>query len=236
MMTARRGPRPGHIAELCGGYALPLDPMADEHLSVILETISLAWGQLCSEGAAVLRSGDEAEINALLEPRLNHLRESCPLWNGLVSSIVRGRESMNYNGVRLEPRPDLTLVLTRRNSNFPLAIECKIIDNATGKRTGLYCKKGVARFLDGDYAWMNREAIMLAYVRDGSTILSQLVPYLAECAKSSPDPMLTVAHPVVTVLHPTAHVSTHSRNFSYPAGTNGEEPGPISIWHLWVSV
>lgn len=236
-MTAARGkPRPDHIAELTRDCALPLDPIADELLGVILETISRAWDELRAGGAAVLRSGDEAEVNALLEPRLNHLRELSPLWGGLVSSIVRGRESMNYNGARLEPRPDLTLLLTRRNSNFPLTIECKIIDHANKKDVGLYCTKGLARFIDGEYAWANREAIMLAYVRDGSTVPSKLSPHLAKKGRAQPDPFLTIAMPALRVdIHPVAHFTAHSRAFRYLQNCNGTNPGDISLSHLWLT-
>ncbi|HET6525054.1 hypothetical protein [Sphingopyxis sp.] len=170
--------RPNHIAELTSGVRLPLVQIDDRHLKIILETISLAWHELLANGTPALLSGDEAEVNALLEPRLNHFCQTQRLWKDLVHSVHRGRESMSYNGAKIEGRPDLSLVFTVGNRNFPFCIECKIIDHPNAKRVGLYCKEGIARFVAGEYAWAHRSAIMLAYVRDGSCVTSRLAPYL----------------------------------------------------------
>lgn len=228
-------PRPDHIAELTRGVRLPLDPIDEVHLSIILETISVAWEELLVSGAPALLTGDEAEVNALLEPRLNHFCQARPLWKDLVHSVHRGRESMSYNGARIEDRPDLSLSFTNGNRNFPLSIECKIIDYPNAKRVDLYCKNGIARFVRGEYGWTHREAIMLAYARDGSTVTTRLVPHLARCATLSPDDLQTASHPVPRPdVHPTAYHSSHQRNFSYPSEAGGAPPGPISLFHLWL--
>ena len=235
-MTGETGqPRPDHIAELTRGTRLPLDPVKDEHLSVILETISNAWQELCVGGAAALSQGDEAEVNALLEPRLNQYCESQVLWKDLVHSVHRGRESMSYDGSKLEKRPDVSLVFMHENRNFPMVIECKIIDHPKNKRVGLYCANGIARFVNGDYAWTSCEAIMLAYVRDGSTIPSALAPQLASSAALTPDPMQTSSHPQPRPdVHPTVYHSEHQRIFSYLPVVDGAAPGSISLFHLWL--
>lgn len=234
-MTTKRAPRPDHIAELTRGTRLPLDPVSDEHLSVILETISCAWQELCANGAPALKDGDEAEVNALLDPKLNHYCQSQPLWKDLVHSVHRGRESMGYDGLKLEPRPDLSFVFVHGNRNFPMVVECKIIDHPNNKTVGLYCTNGIARFVCGDYAWARREAIMLAYVRDGSTPSSRLAPHLANNAKTSPDPLLTTSHLQLTNdIHPTVHHTEHQRNFCYPLVVDGIDPGSISLFHLWL--
>jgi hypothetical protein len=233
-MTAGE-PRPNHIAELTRGVCLPLDQIGEVHLSIILETISLAWEELLHNGAPALLNGDEAEVNALLEPRLNHFCQTQPLWKDLVHSVHRGRESMSYNGVKIEGRPDLSLVFTIGNRNFPLNIECKIIDQPNAKSVDLYCKKGISRFVSGQYAWGRREAIMLAYVRDGSCLTSKLLPHLAKSAASSPDALQTISQPSPRPgIHPTAHHSSHQRNFSYLSNADGTPPGPISLFHLWL--
>jgi len=53
------------------------------------------------------------------------------------------------------------------------------MDNSTGKTEKLYCEKGIRRILNVEYAWATREAFMLAYIRDGSTISSKLTPLLS---------------------------------------------------------
>jgi hypothetical protein len=235
MMTIVGTSRPDHIAELTRGAHLPLDPVKSEHLSVILETITSAWQALLTLGAKALPTGDEAEVNALLQPRLNNYCQSHPLWKDLVGSVHRGGESMNYDGSKLEKRPDLSLVFLHGNRNFPMVVECKIIDLPKGKNVSLYCEKGIARFVCGDYAWGSREAVMLAYVRDGTSVPTILTPHLASNATLMPDPFQTTSHPLPrTDLHPTVHHSEHQRSFSYPSVVNGAAPGPISLFHLWL--
>ena len=235
MTTTKGAPRPDHIAELTRGTRLPLAPIREEHLSIILETITCAWQELSASSAPTLQCGDEAEVSALLDPRLNHFCQSQPLWKDLVHSVHRGRESVNHDGSKLELRPDLSFIFFRGNRNFPMAVECKIIDHPNSKTVALYCNNGIARFVCGDYAWASREAIMLAYVRDGSTALSRLVPHLAESAKIDPDPLLTISHPQSkNDIHPTVHCTEHQRNFCYPSVVGGNDPGPISLFHLWL--
>ena len=93
--------------------------------------------------------------------------------------VARGKESLSFDGSHLEERPDLSLNLTRRDLRFPLVVEAKILDAASGKTRNLYCEQGLRRFLEGKYAWGTREAFMLAYVRDGSSITATLNPFLS---------------------------------------------------------
>ncbi|MVZ98136.1 hypothetical protein EUU23_10570 [Sphingorhabdus sp. IMCC26285] len=235
MTTTKGVPRPDHIAELTRGTRLPLDPVREEHLSVIFETISCAWHELRGNGTSTMQYNDEAEVNALLDPRLNHYCQSQPLWKDLVHSVHRGRESISYDGSKLELRPDLSFILLHGNRNFPIAVECKIIDHPNSKTVGLYCTNGIARFVCGDYAWANREAIMLAYVRDDSSLSSRLIPHLAKNGKLKSDPLQTASHPQSRIdLHPTVQQTVHERSFSYLASVDGNDPGPISLFHLWL--
>ena len=155
----------------------------------------------------------------------------------IIARISRGKESVNFDATKLELRPDLSIFLTDTKRRFPLIVECKIIDHANKKGVDLYCSKGIARFVDGDYAWTNREAIMLAYVRDDSGVASKLTPHLAKSATAKRDPLLTSAHPSLrTDIHPTAHFSTHGRAFRYLPDCNGTDPGEITLSHLWLKV
>lgn len=227
--------RPDHIAELTRGARLPLEPIADAHLSVIFETIIQAWQELQSIGAAALQQSDEAEVNALLEPRLNHYCHSQPLWKDVVHSVQRGRESMSYNGAKLEKRPDMSLVFLHGNRNFPMVVECKIIDQPNQKGVGLYCSNGISRFVNGDYAWACKQAVMLGYVRDGSTVATKLAPYLTKKAKLPPDPFQTISHPLPRPeLNLAVQHSEHGRSFAYLSGADGTAPGPIDLFHLWL--
>lgn len=228
--------RRDHIAVLTEGHTLPLQPIDQQILRVILEGLVEAWNSLLLKGYKALKSGNEAEVTALLVPKLNNFCQSRLLWKDVVQSASRGSEMVNFNGSKLEKRPDMPLTLRMRNGNFPLIAECKIINHPNSQTTKRYCDEGVARFIQGDYAWAEQEGIMLAYVRDGESVDSKLIPHLHAHSAKSLDPYLTLSGPIlVKEIHPTAHMSEHQRSFQYLDVVNGTEPGPISLWHLWLT-
>jgi hypothetical protein len=230
-------PRLDQIAELTRGIELPLLPLHQEHLHVIVEALSAAWADLLHRHPKILLQEEEAAINTLMETRLLALLDEDPLWAQMVRAVARGRETLSYDGSHLEKRPDLSLFLTRRNAAFPLAIECKIIDEVNSKSGKLYCDNGVSRFLTGEYAWATREALMIAYVRDKSTIASTLAPLFVP---SAPDPApyaVEGAMSAIGVPPPDLAKSSHSRGFRYPLRQPPrDEPGAIALWHLWLPV
>jgi hypothetical protein len=232
-MSSALSPRPDQIGELTRGLALPLDPIEDIHLEIIAERVTEAFAAVRSAAPSVITTGDEAEITALLQARLNAMIENDVLWGQLVASVVRGAESLSFDGKHLEKRPDLSIHLTARSKRFPLVAEAKIID--LGKGEALYCSQGVRRFLEGEYAWGGREAIMIAYVRDqAATIGTRLAPYLTLPAQAA----AYAVQEGPSALTPSpcdAARSIHGRSFLYqhtPPPAN--DPGAISLWHLWL--
>jgi hypothetical protein len=225
------------IAELTRGIDLPLPPLHQEHLRVIVETLSAAWTDLLQRHSKIVLGGDEAGINALMETRLLALLDEDSLWAQMVRAVARGRETMSFDGTHLEKRPDLSVFLTCRNAAFPLAIECKIIDEGNGKSGKLYCDTGVLRFLTGEYAWATKEALMIAYVRDESTIVSTLAP-LFVLPPSGPAPYAAESTlSVIGVPPPDLARSSHGRRFRYPLRRPPrDEPGTIALWHLWLPI
>lgn len=217
------------IAELTQGIQLPLPALQQRHLIVISEFLTEAWNGLLRNQEQFLRSKAEPEVNTLMNSRLNKIRIEKPEWSILVLGVTRGGESLSYDGSSLEKRPDLSIHMTRRPFSFPLVVECKLIDKNARKGIDLYCDKGIARFIDGEYAWYAQEAFMLAYVRDGATIATGLIPHLKKSKKIVPDPFLTEQIPQADGLsvHNMAK-SRHGRRFPH-------NPGPIAVWHLWLS-
>lgn len=236
MSLAVSFPRPEQIAELTQGLRLPLSAIEQRHLYFIAEMIVRAWSDLRQSQAATLLRGNEAEINALMETRLNNLLEEDPRWEQLIRNVKRGVETISYDGRHLEKRPDLSIHLTRRRPAFPLVVECKLLNAAKQKSEALYCQKGLARFIDGDYAWATREAFMLGYVHDNSSTLLTLAPYLASARQSPPDVYLTESE-LESLGNGAMDLSKskHGRKFSYLGAVN-RDPEAITIWHLWVSV
>nr|VFK22623.1 MAG: hypothetical protein BECKMB1821G_GA0114241_100285 [Candidatus Kentron sp. MB]VFK28935.1 MAG: hypothetical protein BECKMB1821I_GA0114274_100791 [Candidatus Kentron sp. MB]VFK74158.1 MAG: hypothetical protein BECKMB1821H_GA0114242_100189 [Candidatus Kentron sp. MB] len=231
-------PRPEQVAELTRGIALPLPAINEEHLFIIVETLAKVWSDLLAEHADLLKK-KERYINTLMATRLKKLRDEGTdiMWDTLVSSVARGEEMISYDGSHLEKRPDLSLVLTKpRLSAFPFVIECKLIDAET-KSVRLYCKNGLARFIEGEYAWYDRQAIMMAYVRDTSAIATNLTPYLGKYRNNKTDPFASEQLPQAietTDMDLDLAQSRHGRKFCYTEPPHNA-PGSIKIWHLWVS-
>jgi hypothetical protein len=237
MSDASIHPREEQIAELTRGHKIPLPPLLDVHLIYIAQMLARAWNDLLRGYRPTLIASGETEVNALMASRLNALLDEDKVWAQLVRNVTRGTESMSYDGSHLEKRPDLSVHLTNRNPSFPLIVECKVIDAPSMKTAELYCVHGLARFVNGEYAWTSREAFMLGYVRDGATILSYLTPFLAESrAHGHPGAYLTQTLPELT--HKTSGIelarSRHNRRFRYVGRAMQDKPGAITIWHLWL--
>ena len=205
-------------------------------MEVLGEGLRQAFDELCVDQPVTLASGNENEVTALMEARLNMLIEKGSLWGQLVDSVARGKGSVSYNGSHLEKRPDLCIYLSDRKQRFPLVAEAKILDAPGSKTVKLYCDKGVGRFVEGEYAWSNREAFMIGYVRDGSSIDEQLKPFLSKAMGSSPAGYLVEELPVHAGSSALDLARTrHGRNFIYSAQPPPNSPGSIVIRHLWLS-
>jgi hypothetical protein len=154
-----------HLTELIRGQQMPLPALDESHLEIILELLHRAYVGIASDYPDEIATSDEKHLNGLMVSRLNHLVSDDPLAGLLVRAVSRGTETKNFDATRFEMRPDIQISLTSRQHLFPLVVECKLIDLAHDKTVERYCLDGLARFTTGDYAWMNLEAMMLAYVR-----------------------------------------------------------------------
>jgi hypothetical protein len=229
-------PRIDQVSELTRGLQLPMPPIAFAHLGVIIDALKRALEHLVTEHGDALAAKKENELNSLLQARMNSLCTEEKLLSQMVACVVRGGESVSFDGKGLELRPDIGIYLTGRNRTFPLLLECKIIDEPNKKGVDLYCLKGIRRFVEGEYAWGSSQALMLAYVRDSSSINQTLNPYLSASAASHPDPFRTQEMPSEQVLASLPlWMSRHGRGFSYVGGAKSQ-PGPIDISHFWFNV
>src|SRR5450755_429460 len=145
--------RPDQIAELTRGLELPLRRIEAAHIEIIAERLSFAFNDIRAQSPVTVVSGEEPEVNAIMESRLLRLIEEDLFWGQLVLCVARGKESLSFDGTRLEMRPDLLIYLSSRTQRFPLVVEAKILDSKTDKTEALYCDHGIRRFVDGEYAW-----------------------------------------------------------------------------------
>ena len=225
-------PRPDHVALLTCGLRLPLSEIGCDHLKILAEGLRQAFNDIRNYAPGTVANGTEPEVTALMETQLNRLIDNDPLWRHLVDWVGRGKESIDFDGSLLEKRPDLSIGLSNAERRFPLVVEAKILDAGTSRTVRKYCKKGIRRFVEGDYAWGNREAFMIGYVRDGSSIAATLNPYLS--AQSNCYSVETLPVPVRSFSSDLAY-SQHGRTFMYGSQPPPNNPGSISLWHLWLA-
>ena len=229
-------PRVDQVAELTRGLRLPLEPIANDHLEVLAERLRQAFNDVRARAPSTVATGKESEVTALMQARLNRMIEEDPLWRQLVLCVGRGMESISFDGAHLEKRPDLSIVLSGANRRFPLVAEAKILDTAASKTAALYCENGIRRFVQGEYAWGNREAFMIGYVRDGASIDPTLEAFLSKAENLDPERYLVEALPVPVGSGPSDLAYTrHGRKFVYRSQPPPNSPGPISLWHLWLA-
>lgn len=230
-------PRPDHIAELTRGIArLPLPPLDEEHIRIIVETIVDVWKYLQAKYAAALAGKSETEINDLMSSALKTRIDEDPLFRLMATGVARDASELSYDGKHLDKKPDLSIQLAQGSVKFPLTVECKLIDAPNKKTTQMYCDNGVRRHVAGEYAWARREGLMLGYVRDGSSIAGKLTPVLKKAQGKQPDLYATLVLPESQALKADVARSRHERDFAYVvAPANGATPGPIDLWHIWLS-
>ena len=225
-------PRPDQVVALTRGVRLPLAPIPDDLLEVLAESLSQAFHDIRADSPSTVTSGDEPEVTALMQAQLNKMINEDTLWRQLVHYVARGTDSISFDGSHIEKRPDLSIILSDTERRFPLVAEAKILDAPMSKTIALYCKHGIRRFVDGEYAWGNGEAFMIGYVRDGSSINTALTPFLSKTVPHYR--VLSLPVPVRTSPSSLAH-TRHGRAFVYPSQSPPNSPGPISLWHLWLA-
>ncbi len=228
-------PRQEQIEALTLGLRLPIAPVAEEHMEVIAEGLRQAFDEARQRAPRTVNTGHEPEVTALLQAQLNGAMAENPLWWQLVLWVGRGSESVSFDGKHLEKRPDLSIVLSGGERRFPLVAEAKVLDESKSKTIWHYCEKGVRRFVEGEYAWGNREAFMIGYVRDSSSIDETLTGFLSVVDQSNPERfrLESLSAPVGAGAGELAR-SRHGREFVYGNQTPPNSPGPISVWHLWL--
>lgn len=234
-MTSQVRPRRDQVAELTRGVRLPMAPMEDVFLEILAEGIQQAFTEILTSSPITVATGEEAEVTTLMQTRLNTLIQRDSLFNQLVLCVVRGMESISFDGSHLEKRPDLSILLSGGDLRFPLVVEAKILDKPKSKTATTYCKSGIRRFVEGEYAWGNRDAMMFGYVRDGSAVVPTLKKVLTNAMKRHPARYEVQVFPVAVRTSPSNFAHTrHGRNFVYQNQAAPNTPGPITIWHLWL--
>lgn len=235
LMTQARRPA-------AGGKVAAIPPSL---MIVVQNLMSMAWRSLLQE----VREGDfsicestEDQITGRLHMILGELDaagDSAVLGLSKLQSPVREGNVRNYDGAHLDKQPDLAFRPIRDliscGNTVPLAIfiECKPID-AKHPVPSTYCRAGLIRFVNGDYAWGVDRAMMIGYVRNICTLPGGLSTALA-------DPTLSREMALSGKLESqpntdsgdTVCQSSHNRKFQLPGMASAV--GKIVVNHLWLN-
>lgn len=209
-------------------------PISQSQLLVVEAGIREAWRRIAKK---LSPSASEVEVNTSLEAQLNELLAKPTEVAGFdyetFETVVRGGEQTDASGGALEKRPDLAFRLARSHggskSNWALFVECKIVDKT--HRVSRYCKDGLARFVDGRYAWAVNVGMMVAYTRDGFTLPKKLQGHLRRTAECHvPKLVLTKC-----AAPSQAYESTHPRSHIKVPPPAAATPPDIRVVHLWLT-
>lgn len=218
-------------------YNLPHPKIPQRTILLLCNVIKRAW-ELLEEKAPtgfILKSADEDTITqVLVEIIENVLRKSGEVdgFNcALFGKVVREPKITNYNKMHPDKMPDIFFDLKRDqlpllSDQDGLFVECKPV----GRKHPVYscyCKKGLLRFVNGDYAWAMQDALMVGYVKK---------PYSFKKFKSVLDGKKKVEFKTTDhfVIDYSIYLSMHSRDFAW-LGSNGQACS-IVISHLWLPV
>ena len=235
---------------------LPYPSMDQRLLLGIEEGIRVAWKSLLSNHAkhSFLLDSDCSEVDITVDLELELERvlydNACDCFTDLIFAIpTRGGEAVNFNGTKLETRPDLAFCLKDRRPGIEMSkfdaifAECKIVFNNTGRNVGYYVKSGLKRFLDGDYAWAMPQALMIGYVRTGQELPDPLTDYFLHKRTNgiiNSDLFELQGKPVLCKQSGARHLyrvcrTEHRRGWGYPPDSK-RKPGVITIRHLWLEI
>lgn len=156
------------------------------------------------------------------------------------SYVVRDPELTCYDGTHPDKKPDIVLGLQRPDGariipdQDALFVECKPVDSTHGL-TSEYGVAGIRRFVEGEYAWAMRSAMMLAYVRGNYTVTQHLRANLRKNAKDSrfgsPTSPRKFPGTVRGAKYDALRFTKHGRDFAWPM--TSKSATPITLIHSW---
>jgi len=218
---------------------LPHEPIALSTILIVESALIAAWARLKAspfrEGIFLQKENDITRaLNEILSNEIfgNHKGFDeklfdLPVWEYNVN---------NYGGRGRDKRPDFCIHLHNRNpylrTQDGIFIECKPVDKSHPVASH-YCEKGITRFLNAEYAWAMREALMVGYITGNYTIQPKLLnainkgKYNNKCEDQS-----LCEKSKNTSFSERIYITKHERNFCY-VETKEKAPS-ITLRHLWL--
>lgn len=220
-------------------YTLPHPKIPQRTVLLLCKVIKRAWHLLeeMPPSGFIFQSADEDTITQVLvdeiiESRLRKSGEVDGFNCALFGKVTREPKIANFDKKHPDKMPDIFFDLKRDrlptiSNQDGLFVECKPVD-LKHPILSCYCKKGLMRFVNGDYAWAMQDALMVGYVK-GNYSFKKLASVL-NGEKSSA--LKTADHS--TVNEYSIYYSSHKREFEWLE--NNGQACPIHVSHLWLQV
>jgi hypothetical protein len=236
---------PGFFTQI-PAFHLPHPPVAKRVILMTHHALIKAFELLRSDPPkgfmlATAREDDiTRQLQWIMENKLLGSEEVPGFDSRRFKNVLRAPEITNFDGKHPAKKPDLVLFLLKRDSLSVLRshdgifAECKPVDDdhAIGMH---YCDSGINRFVNGDYAWAMQEGMMIAYVRGGRTINTELTPALAangrHAALGTPGAPSLVAGSRPVKNAEALQETVHRRSFVWPGGFGSA--CEIRVFHSW---
>ncbi|MFA5263698.1 MAG: hypothetical protein WC378_07705 [Opitutaceae bacterium] len=235
------------------GVRLPHPPVPVHLLLIVEQAIAEAWKRLKRNppsGFDIATAPEDVVTFHLHDVLVNDIyrRRRVP---GFVRETFnppqREPKVCSFDRGSIDKMPDLRIDLVDRPlvtllTNDGLFIECKPIDG-NHSVPGHYCRKGLRRFVVGEYGWAMPEGMMVAYVAAShqgprATPLAALRTALEASQQTTPDEFATLQMPTQCPIATArrapviAWITRHRRQFNY-VQTGGPAP-ELLLRHLWL--
>lgn len=224
-------------------YAYPHPPLNIRIVLVVENAVRKAWEILKKEppGGLYLPAAKEKSITIALLNIIEMLRatENVDGFNCReFETVIREGKLANYNGKHPDKEPDFIFRLTEirvgtEKVQDGIIAECKPI-GAAHPVGSVYCKEGLIRFINGDYAWAMESGMMIGYVDKAYTVFPKLSDPLIKDKKIYNTRKGPYVCPKSKRLKqdPLVYETIHERKWKYPQ--TGEKAPDIAIRHLWL--
>lgn len=216
-------------------FTLPHPPIPQRTILLLCKVIRRAW-QLLAENPPtgfILHTAKENDVTLelvdIIENRLRTNGEVNGFNKALFGMVVRSPQITNFNKKHPNKMPDIFFDLKREklpiiSNQDGLFVECKPVDSKHPV-SSCYCQMGLIRFVNGDYAWAMRDALMVGYVT-GHYSYEKLASVLNKNESAN---LKTNNHSEIV---PSIYRSSHEREFEWPDSRG--HACQISLSHLWL--
>ena len=189
-------PRHDQVGELTRGVRLPLAAITEDHLQVLADGLRQAFDDVRVHEPATVGTGEEPEVTALMQARLNGLIHEDSLWRQLVLWVGGERRASVSTGLTARNAQTSRLCCQAQSGAFPWSRRRRFSTPRCRRRQRCIVRTGFAASWRASTRGATAKHFMIGYVRDGSSIDTTLKAFLSKAVDLHPHRYLVEALPV----------------------------------------